>query len=56
MSPLRGPGRAWYPPAMSERRIETYEEFWPFYVREHSDPTSRKLHFAGTTGTIGVTS
>lgn len=37
---------------MSERRIETYEEFWPFYVREHSDPTSRKLHFAGTTGTI----
>lgn len=37
---------------MSERRIETYEEFWPFYVREHSDPTNRKLHFAGTTGTI----
>lgn len=37
---------------MSERRIETYEEFWPFYVREHSDPTNRRLHFIGTTGTI----
>lgn len=39
---------------MSERRIETYEEFWPFYVREHSDPTNRKLHFVGTSGTIAL--
>ncbi len=37
---------------MSERRIETYEEFWPFYVREHSDPINRKLHFVGTSGSI----
>ena len=29
-------------------RIKSFEEFWPFYVAEHSDPTCRKLHFAGT--------
>jgi hypothetical protein len=39
---------------MSERRIETYEEFWPFYVREHSDPTNRRLHFVGTSASIAL--
>lgn len=28
--------------------IETYEEFWPYYVSEHRDATNRRLHFAGT--------
>lgn len=32
---------------MSER-FRTYEEFWPFYVSQHRDPTCRALHFAGT--------
>jgi hypothetical protein len=35
------------PPA--EKAFTTYEEFWPFYVREHSKPMTRALHFAGTT-------
>lgn len=28
--------------------IETYAEFWDFYVAEHSKRTTRVLHFAGT--------
>lgn len=30
----------------------TFREFYPFYLSEHKNPTSRKLHFLGTT--IGV--
>jgi hypothetical protein len=31
------------------KRPETFEEFWPTYVRAHSNKTNRQLHFVGTT-------
>lgn len=38
----------------STKRMQTFEEFWPFYVKEHADPRTRKFHFVGTTAVIGL--
>lgn len=31
-----------------ETRIQSFKEFYPFYLMEHQHPTSRLLHFIGT--------
>jgi hypothetical protein len=29
--------------------MKTLDQFWPFYVSQHLNPTNRRLHFVGTT-------
>ncbi|MEZ4219579.1 MAG: DUF962 domain-containing protein [Polyangiaceae bacterium] len=31
-----------------DRRIENFDEFWPFYVCEHKNKLTRQFHFVGT--------
>lgn len=31
----------------------TFEEFWPYYLSQHQDPTCRTLHFVGTSIALG---
>ncbi len=33
-------------------RFASFREFYPFYLREHSDRTSRRLHFIGSCGVL----
>ena len=33
-------------------RYESFEQFWPYYVKEHSKKSTRVLHFIGTTAAM----
>ena len=32
----------------STKRFDTFDAFYPFYLSEHSDPMTRRLHFTGS--------
>lgn len=33
---------------MDSFKPKNFAEFWPFYVRQHTDKSNRRLHFIGT--------
>ncbi len=37
---------------MAQQEIKSFDEFWPYYVNEHSQPATRALHFAGTVAAL----
>jgi hypothetical protein len=37
---------------MPSSTYPTIREFWPYYVREHSQPATRWLHFIGNTNLL----
>jgi hypothetical protein len=41
---------------MKGTTITSYEEFWPHYLREHSKPLTRNLHYVGTALSLICTS
>ncbi|AWV08152.1 DUF962 domain-containing protein [Marilutibacter maris] len=36
------------------RRFNSFREFYPFYLDEHRDRTSRRLHFVGSCGVLAL--
>ena len=38
---------------MSDRQYNSFSDFWPYYLAEHSKPATRWLHYLGTVFAIG---
>lgn len=37
---------------MADAKIETFEQFWDYYVGEHKKKATRLFHFVGTTAAV----
>jgi len=37
-----------------EKQYQSFKEFYPFYLGEHSKPTTKLLHFLGTLCVLGT--
>ncbi len=38
----------------NEQQYTTLKDFWPFYLREHSDSVNRGFHYVGSTLVLGI--
>jgi len=39
-----------------ERKLSSFEVFWPYYVSQHVHPVNRALHFLGTSMALAAVS
>lgn len=37
---------------MTQQHFKSFDEFWPYYLAEHSKPETRTIHAIGTTASL----